>query len=60
LVLYNEQTLAKVKNCIRLAQKMICTFETTLSLSALNELDNDVVGFGKAIVSKTKGFEVCC
>ena len=39
---------------------MICTFETTLSLSTLNELDNDVVGFGKAIVSKTKGFEVGC
>ncbi len=59
-MLYNEQTLAKLKNCIILAQKMICTFETTLSLSTLNELDNDVVGFGKAIVSKTKGFEVGC
>ena len=37
---------------------MICTFEATLSLSTLNELDNDVVGFGKAVVSKPRGFGV--
>lgn len=31
-MLYNNQTLTKVKNCIRIAQKMICTFGATLSL----------------------------